>query len=388
MDPRTRLLPALLLWALSAAACRKGVEDSTVEIGDDCRAARDAEHRGDYATARSSYASCLARTPGFVDIHAAYARILELEDGIEAARGTYAALVARNPGVSSEFAHARLLPADERTVALERLAVTHPDFAPVFYALADAHSERVLGSQSLAAKRREKLYLETFLRHASGPAFVAHFADYAFAEAWVHDARARLAKLGDISPLAVDPPLKMTATPSSAGWMIHFLAKEPTRSMQVRVADGDWREFDMYVTAPLQADAFPVQVRYTDGNGHTQGPFDFTVDPRRELVAFGKGVLSKMPTAWAAFGEDLGAPYFYITTLMAYRCSLRRVEYGLGVATPDREYRMPECDPRNPMAIPRDVLPYISVDPALPFVSLRLTYGDGDVSEIERIERK
>lgn len=383
-----RSLFALSLAAAVTGACGRGTDSAALEVGDDCQIAREAERRGDYRTARQAYATCLARVPGFVDSHASYQRILELEDGIEAARRTYAELVHANPGVVTSFAQARLLARPERTAALERLVGGHPDFAPLYYELSIDHAERTLGTQSLAAKSREKLYLEAFLLRASGPEFVRYFADYAFAEQWIRDAQARLAKLDGVDTLGADNPLKMTATPSNAGWMIHFQASEPTRKMEYRVDGGPWKTLEMYFSTPLSTNTIHIDVRYEDGNGQLQGPYDFILDPAKQLVEFGKGVLVKMPTIWAAFGEDSNAGYLYFTTVMVYRCSIAKVEYGLGVSEPNREYPMPPCDPADPMAIPSDVLPYVAVDPTVPFVSVRLTFADGHVTEPARIDRK
>lgn len=384
---RRRTLLALSL-VTAGAACGRRTDGATLEVGDDCQLAREAERRGDYPTARQAYATCLARVPGFVDSHIAYQRILELEDGVESARRTYAELAHKNPGVVTSFAQARILARPERTAALERLAAAHPDFAPLYFELSLDHSERTLGLQSLAAKSREKLYLESFLLRASGPEFVRYFADYGFAEQWVRDAQARLAKLGGVAALGPTGPLTMTATPSSAGWMVHFVASELTQSIEYRVDGGEWKPLDNYFSTPLTRTPVAISARYQDVGGATQGPFHFVLDPRKELTAFGKGVLVKMPAIWGAFGEDSNAGYFYFTTLMVYRCALTRVEYGLGTADPDREYPMPACDPTDPMAIPNDALPYIEVEPSLPFVSMRLTFADGHVTETTRIDRK
>lgn len=385
---RSLLVASLVVGPLLGAACGKQAEAPALEVGDDCQIARDAERKGDYATARGAYATCLARVQGYVDSHVAYQRILELEDGIEATRKVYAELSMKNHGVVTSWAAARVLPRPDRAEALERLVIGNTDFAPLYYDLSLEHSERVLGHQSISAKAREKLYLQGFLDRASGDSFVRNFADYAFAESWVRDAEARMAKLADVSAFATEPPLKMTATPSSAGWMIHFQASEPAKSMEYRVDGGDWRALEMYFSTPMKAASVQIEVRYVDPSGQLQGPFEFVLDPRKQLIEFGKGILEKMPTVWAAIGEDHNAGYLYFTTIMVYRCAITRVEYGLGTPVPDVEYTMPGCDPADPMAIPSDVLPYVEIDPTLAYVTVRLTFADGEVSEIARIDRK
>lgn len=377
----------LLLATLATAACGKPASD--LAVGDDCQVAREADRRGDYKTARTAFASCLARVPGYVDSHASYQRILELEDGIEAARKVYADLVRDNPGVVTSFAHARLLPSAERTVALERIAAQQPDFAPVYYELAFDVSERALGLQSLAAKAKEKLYLQAFLQRAHGPEFVRYFADYAFAEAWIRDAQARMAKLADVAIVGDEPPLTMTATPSNAGWMIHFTPRELAKAIEVRVGgEADFRRFEQYITVPLSASSTRIEVRYQDATGAWQGPFDFTLEPKAQFVTFAKSVLLKMPSIWAMLGEDSQAGYLYFTTAMVYRCGLSRIEYGLDTDVPDREFALPACDFEDPMAIPATALPMVEIDPRTAFVSLRLTFADGERTDVHRIARK
>ncbi len=373
--------------SLATAACGKPPTD--VAVGDDCQIAREAERKGDYRTARSAFATCLQREPGFIDSHLSYQRILELEDGIEGARKIYAELARDNPGVMTTFAHARILPTGDRATALERLAASNPDFAPVYYELANDVSDRVMGLQSLAAKRKEKLYLQQFLDRAKGPEFVKWFADYALAESWIRDAQARMAKLGAISAFTADPPLTMTASPSNAGWMISFAASELNTGMEYRLGgETDFKTFENYFTVPLGTDATHIEVRYRDPSGAWQGPFDFTLEPRKQLGSFGKSVLEKMPNIWVALGEGDNAKWLYFTTAMVYRCSIDRLEYGLDTATPDREFTLPPCDPRDPMAIPDGTLPMIEIDPKVDFVSVRLTFADGERTEVHRIERR
>ncbi len=378
---------SLFALSIAAAACGPGTSGTTLEVGDDCQIAREAEGRGDYKTARSAYASCLARVPGYLDSHAAYQRILELEDGIVATRETYAALVQANPGLVTSFAQARILARPERTAALERLLAGQPDFAPLYYELSIDHSERVLGTQSLSAKAREKLYLQAFVLRASGPEFVRNFADYGFAQAWVDDARSRLAKLASVEVLGGQATPTMTATPSSAGWMVHFAAAEPTRRMEYRVETGPWKPLEGFFSLPMTRTNVGISVRYDDGNGQPVGPFDFVLDPRAKLLEFGKGTLTRMPSIWAAFGDGSNAGYLYFTTLMVYRCALAKVEYGVGVSEPDLEFQLPHCDLEDPLTIPDGATMFLSIDPKVAFVSMRLTFSNGEVSEVSRIPR-
>jgi hypothetical protein len=55
---------------------------------------------------------------------------------------------------------------------------------------------------------------------------------------------------------------------------------------------------------------------------------------------------------------------------------------------PDREFPLPTCDVEDPMAIPDGATLFLPIDPATSFVSMRLTFADGEVSEVTRIERK
>ena len=62
---------------------------------------------------------------------------------------------------------------------------------------------------------------------------------------------------------------------------------------------------------------------------------------------------------------------------MSYRCAIREVRVGIDTAVPDKVLKMPPCDPKEPGAIPHDAQPYLKLAPSTQFVSVKLTYRDG-----------
>ena len=76
-------------------------------------------------------------------------------------------------------------------------------------------------------------------------------------------------------------------------------------------------------------------------------------------------------------GQDL----LYFTHLLAWRCGLWEIRYGLNGATPDQVFEAEPCYPDSaaPGAITSDNhLPYVTLPPgSVASVTVRLVYDDG-----------
>jgi hypothetical protein len=188
----------------------------------------------------------------------------------------------------------------------------------------------------------------------------------------------------------------------NGGWTVTFSIADPTLGISWRMGEaGDFRETGFIDTLDprtrkrmpnpsieLAADApaGTIKVRYVDTSGDMQGPFPIRFDPEAALIRDQRKILDMTATSWLSFREFNGLLVYY-THLMSYRCAIREVRVGIDSAVPDRVLKMPPCDPRDPLVIPRDAQPYLKLAPQTQSVSVELTYRDGSVSEIKSFRR-
>jgi hypothetical protein len=200
---------------------------------------------------------------------------------------------------------------------------------------------------------------------------------------------------------SVNAPIAMFSR-HNGGWTVVFSIADPTLGISWRIGDsGDFRETGFMdtldprtrkrmpnpsVELPADAPAAVIQVRYVDTNGELQGPFPIRFDPEAALIRDQRKILDMTATSWLSFREYNGLLVYY-THLMSYRCAIREVRLGIDSAVPDKVLKMPPCDSRDPIAIPRDAQPYLKLAPATRSVSVELTYRDGSVSEIKSFRR-
>jgi len=200
---------------------------------------------------------------------------------------------------------------------------------------------------------------------------------------------------------SVNAPIAMFSR-HNGGWTIVFSILDPTLGISWRMGDaGEFRETGFLDTLDprtrkrmpnpsieLSADApaATLQVRYIDTSGELQGPFPIKFDPEAALIHDQRKILDMTATSWLSFREFNGLLVYY-TQLMSYRCAIREVRVGIDSAVPDKVLKMPPCDMRDPVAIPRDAVPYLKLAPSTQFVSVELTYRDGSVSEIKTFRR-
>jgi hypothetical protein len=200
---------------------------------------------------------------------------------------------------------------------------------------------------------------------------------------------------------SVNAPIAMFSR-HNGGWTVVFSIADPTLGISWRIGDnGEFRETGFLDTLDprtrkrmpnpsieLAADApaATFQVRYVDVSGEMQGPFPIKFDPEAALIHDQRKILDMTATSWLSFREFNGLLIYY-THLMSYRCAIREARFGIDTTVPDKVFKMPPCDIRDPSAIPYDAVPYLKLPPATKSVSVELTYRDGSVSEIKSFRR-
>lgn len=188
----------------------------------------------------------------------------------------------------------------------------------------------------------------------------------------------------------------------NGGWTVSVSIAEPVLAISWRFGEsGEFRETGFLdVLDPRTRKRMPnpsfqldrdapeatLQVRYVDTSGRVQGPFPIKFDPLEALVRDQRKILDMTAGSWLSFREFNGLLVYY-THLMSYRCAIREVKIGVDSSVPDKVLKMPDCDSRDPVAIPSDAQPYLKLPPKTKAVSVELTYRDGSVSEIRTFRK-
>jgi tetratricopeptide (TPR) repeat protein len=282
---------------------------------------------GDYTKARKAYEAYLNFNESFVDPHLSYQRMLKAQEGIESARDVYKALAARDDSVVVRFARILLMDRQERIAALRSFVEDSPDFAPAFFQLSKDYSKESLGEQTLADKTAEQSYLQTFSRLDAEGKFLKYFLDKDLAASFQADAKARLVA-GQATPANVlSNPVIMIPQKSNQGWSITFDIAEATREIFYRVGkQGDFRSTGMsslrdrrtglpkpipWFTLGNADSPVVIEAKYVDAAQVEKGPYEFTLEPDKEVVREAKEMLRDLPK-WVSFrlyAEHLSANF-------------------------------------------------------------------------------
>lgn len=350
------------------------------------------ERRGDALNARRMYERAIAEGAEALDLHLRYAALLKAQEGLLGAREVANDIARRQPdNPAAALSAALLTPAPEREAALRALAAS---FAPAHYEISRLFSAERLGQQSLADQQAEKAALEAFVAADEQGRIYRWFLEKAFAEAWRRDARARLAvydtRAVDIEPVA------LSAQASNDGWILSLSLVEPARAIRYSVDGGPINSTGVagvvnpatgapqpktFFTLPLGVEQAAIRVWYDDVREREQGPFSLTFTAREAFVASTKNALGAL-NRWVQGREYDGRFLVYFTTLVSHRCGLSEVAYGVDRDTPDQTLPLAPCDPKNPYSVGDNATLYETFPSKIEKMSVRLTFADGEASEL------
>lgn len=88
-----------------------------------------------------------------------------------------------------------------------------------------------------------------------------------------------------------------------------------------------------------------------------------------------------------SFCDYDGKLLLYFTTLLSYRGALEKITYALAKENPDTDFAFPAWDQPGIALITNEVLPYFLIPKETRWVTIQLTYKNGEKSEMVRIER-
>jgi tetratricopeptide (TPR) repeat protein len=369
--------------------------------------ARVYELRGDAANAVRMYEKYLTFAPEYVDPHYQYQRYLRATEGRMAAREIYNEMRFDRPDDRVlQFAAALLQTPAQRKAQLEAFVSDHPDFAPALYALSLDFSQRRLGSQTTADKRRERELLEDFMALHEDGQYVKFFIDKPAAETELEDAEERLAALSVMASEAMENPVSMTTMIGGGGFMLTFLIADLAHGeIFVRRPGQDFESLGMtnyrnpttgalmpttYFELPMEAEAMDMEVKYLDAKGVEQGPYLISFDPVSALYDSIKNTyMAANERQWVHFqyweaDEDEPAYVNVIFPVLDYPCVVEKAFFAIDSEVPDQPLEFAACDPLKPLNSSWTVDSIVRVPPETGYVSLQVHYKDGEVTDVKR----
>lgn len=370
--------------------------------------ARVYELRGDAANAVRMYEKYLTFAPEYVDPHYQYQRYLRATEGRTAAREIYNEMKFDRPDdVTLQFAAALLQSPTQRKAQLETFVEEHPDFAPALYALSLDFSQRRLGSQTTADKRRELDLLERFMAQHEAGLYVKYFIDKPAADAEIEDAEERLAALSVMANNVLENPVSLTSSIGNGGFMLTLIISDTSHG-EISVRTASDQEFEplglmnfrnpmtgemmpkTYFELPMDAEAATLEVKYLDAKGVEQGPYDLSFDPATALYDSIKNTyMAANERQWVHFqyweaDEDDPAYVNVIFPVLDYPCVVEKAFFAIDSDVPDQPLEFAACDPMKPLHSTWTVESIQRVSPDTGYVSLQVHYKDGEVTDVKR----
>lgn len=364
------------------------------------------EIQGNFIKARQDYLKFFAFGLDFVDPHYRFQNFLKAQEGRAGARETYFSLTAGRRDPVLNFVTVLLNDREQRIEQLRTVIEQNPDFAPAYYELSRDYSLARLGRQSTADKREELALLTRFMELVEDGRFLRYFIDQQMAADQVEEAKTRLAALSYLSSKVLKNPVSMTSSRSNQGWTLTLSIADQVQEIFIATGDGDFKSTGFVqgvlhpstgkplpypsTELPGNAKATVLKVKYVDIRGQTQGPFDIRFDPNSALVAGQKSILERLSNGWVSYRDWNGKTLIYFTHLISYRCAIDKVEYGFNRDTPNREYKLAKCNPKDPHSVKtrsgKDTDIYKAIPRGTRYTTIRLTYKDGTQSDVKRFD--
>lgn len=366
--------------------------------------ARIHELGGNFSAARKEYAAYLSANLEALDPWLAYAEMLKASEGRAGAIETLRYFQDKDdsPTLSLRISLAMLEGRDARLAKLQELAAQNPDYGPLPWLISKEYSPARLGEQTLADQRAEKEWLAKFLEARDAGKFLKYFIDQKEAGKWSAQADEDWARLGVTPDSVLENPVTLTAQESSSGWAVIFsVADFKLKELFYRLdGDGDFKSTghlpmknpqtglpmaNPHVPLPnLAPGEHSIEVKYTDKNDATNGPYTLRFSTAGEQLAQGKMMLNAVSGSWLMFRDYDGKTLLYFTTLMSYRPVIKEVRYSLDSGALDKVF---EFEPSETMYEAGDKI-YLTVPDETKYAMVRVIFRDGTVSETQKVLNK
>ncbi len=365
--------------------------------------ARIQELGGNFSAARKEYADYLTANLETLDPWQSYATMLKAQEGRAGAAETihYFGDKLQPSTVSYQTTLALLEEGNARLTKLQALAADHPEYGPLSWLISQEYSEVRRGEQTFADQKNEKEWLEKFRAAQADGKVERFFLDKKEAQKWIETADARWAKLSSTAARVLENPVSLTLQQSNQSTAITFIlsdfkAKELYYKLDGR---GDFQstghlpmnnpQTGLPMINPrvevgaLTSGAHKVEVKYTDKNDQTNGPFTLNFTTAEAALAQGKMTVNALQGSWVTLRDFNGQVLVYFTTLMSYRPVIKEVRYSINNENVDRPFKF---KPTEKMFEAGSDL-YISAPRDTQYVAVQVTFRDGTTSAVQKVYR-
>jgi class 3 adenylate cyclase len=366
--------------------------------------ARTYEARGEAANARTEYMKLAELGSDYLDPHLRFAALLRAQDGRAGAREIYARLAEGKGGRAAAIVHALQFEGAERRARIASLAGQHAFYGPVHMLLADEYAPERVGGETIGERRAQLAALQKFLEAERSGTLSQYFLDHSVLAQWLDRARSRQQALDQFLKTAKLEPTAQFIL-SNSGWLANVWVPEPATRISWRTSEktdfratGDTAFIDQRTGKPSPNLSFElprdtpestIELRYEDANGEMRGPFRVRFEPRAEIVKSQRDLLQRFSNNWLSFGDGgAQAKLVYFTQLATYRCAIAKVVLVFDDSPLPMQLRLPPCDLADPLKLPADYRPFMSMPGSAKSVTVEIAFADGTMSEKRKFERR
>jgi hypothetical protein len=394
----------------SIEAIQEGINNDAGIIGsprspeDYYHNARIHELSGDYAAARRAYLEYFKSDLPQIDPHLRFISFLKVQEGTAGARETYNELTARSSSPVPAYTRLLLLNPDRRKEELKSYFDQNPEFAPAAYHMSLEFSESRLGSQTLSDKREELFYLKAFQEADENGGLLRYLIDQELATEWRTDAQERRTAIENgFSSTVLENPVSISWMAHNAGWNGNIQISEPAldilwnvkgQSGPTSTGDSGYNNPSTGKPAPRAFFSLPksqpdstIEIRYLDSNSVERGPYEFQFTAQKESDDGNRRILEMTSTSWVLLRDYEGSTLLYFTQLLTYRGALEKIEYGINTDTPDQSFPFPSWNKPGLADIDGSFPIYQTVPNETEYVTVQLTYKNGEKSPITKFYR-
>jgi hypothetical protein len=359
------------------------------------------EIKGDYGKARKYFIEYFQFDVECIDPHLRFIQFLKVQEGLEGARETYRHVVRDSDSVVHQLAEALIWDRDQRVENLDAFLDAHPDCGPGYYLLSEEFSKTRLGTRTLEDKRREKFLLRRFQKLDEEGKVVRWFVDKSLVAEWRDEAVYRLALLDD-GGVSLEKPVNVAWLSHNDGWVgtiqIAEIATEiywrgpgeenfsSTGFLSTRCYSTGQPQPQQIIELPKVTERTSGEVAYKNLNDEMMGPYPALLDPFVESHAETKQILNISKRSWVNLREYNGKTLLYFTHLMVHRGGLKQIAYGLD-SNPKFRVLFPEYDKPGKAPIDAGLPVYLAIPNETQFVTVQVTFQDGEKSEIVKVTR-